>query len=341
MTQSESTLTSLPPVVCWVGLDWADRQHWASVRTVRDQPGERMAVGAKPEDLEAFLLKLRAQHPQGRIAVGLEQGRGPVLYALLKYEFLLIYPVNPAASAAYRQAFAVSGAKGDIPDSDLLSEMVSLHANRLRPLEVEESITRQLRLVTEHRRGFIEERNALMSRLGEALKCVYPLALEMAGTQLSEPMALDFLERWPDFKALKKAKAAAVREFYYKHNCRSEELIAARLKAREVAKPLTEDPAWLEAYGLQIEQLVAQLRVLAQSIDRYGARIKELFEQHSEAWIFKDLPGAGPALGPRLAAAFGTMRSNWPSAKELLCFNGVAPVQKQSGNQKVVHFRYA
>ena len=48
-----------------------------------------------------------------------------------------------------------------------------------------------------------------------------------------------------------------------------------------------------------------------------------------------------PALAPRLAAVFGTLQTNFPAASDLLCFSGVAPVRKQSGNQEVVHFRYA
>ena len=59
----------------------------------------------KPEKLDEFFLGLRAQHPQGRIAVGIEQSRGPVLYALMKYDFLALYPVNPRTLADYRRAF--------------------------------------------------------------------------------------------------------------------------------------------------------------------------------------------------------------------------------------------
>jgi transposase len=53
------------------------------------------------------------------------------------------------------------------------------------------------------------------------------------------------------------------------------------------------------------------------------------------------LPGCGPVLAPRLAAAFGTIRANFASADALLCFSGVAPVKKESGQLKVVQFRYA
>ena len=34
-----------------------------------------------------------------KIAVGLEQSRGPLIFALLKYDFLVLYPINPATLA--------------------------------------------------------------------------------------------------------------------------------------------------------------------------------------------------------------------------------------------------
>lgn len=311
------------------------------VRTTPRGPSQRFFVEQKPEALDEFFLNLRAQHPQGRIAVAIEQSRGPALYALLKYDFLVIYPVNPRSLADYRRAFNVSGAKDDPRDGDLLAEMVSLHADRLRALETEEPVTRQLRLLTEHRRDFVGDRTQTSNRLTATLKCYYPLALEIVGETLTEKMGLEFLRRWPNLAALQKAKPAVLRAFFHQHNSRSEEKIAARLAAIAKAKPLTDDPALVQPLQFQAARLVAQLRTLAQTIDAYDEQIKITFAQHSDARLFEGLPGAGAALAPRLAAAFGTKRANFASPADLLCFSGVAPVQKQSGNQKVIHFRYA
>jgi len=322
-------------------MDWADQKHCLAVRTSPNRAGRLLFVEQKPEALDEFFLNLRAQQPQGRIAVAIEQKRGPALYALLKYDFLQIYPINPRSLSDYRRAFYGSGSKDDPRDADLLAEMVAVHADRLRPLEAEEPITRQLRLLTEHRRDFVADRTLASNRLGATLKCYYPLALELVGESLSQPMGLDFLERWPNLAALKKAKPGVLRAFFISHNSRSEEKMAARLEAIKQAKPLTEDPALIEPFQLQAQRLVAQLRALSQTIDQYDERISKVFAQHSEGWLFRDLPGAGPVLAPRLAAAFGTLRGNFSSAEDMLCFSGVAPVKKQSGNQSTVHFRYA
>ena len=58
-------------------------------------------------------------------------------------------------------------------------------------------------------------------------------------------------------------------------------------------------------------------------------------------FLFGDLPGAGPALAPRLLAAFGTDRERFQSAGELQTLSGVAPVTKKSGRRRIVHRRWA
>ena len=329
------------PIVCWVGLDWADKKHCLVVHTGAGAAPRRSLVDHTPEALDACIMQLHAEHPQGRIAVAIEQSRGPVLYALMKYDFLALYPVNPRCLADYRRAFKISGAKDDPLDAGLLAELVYLHADRLRCLAVEDVPTRQLRLLVEARRGFVEDRTGLSNRLGANLKCYYPVALEMVGEDLATSMALEFLRRWPNLAKLKAAKAGTLRGFFYKHNSRSEDRITQRLDALVRAKPLTEDPALIEPLQLQMERLVQQLRTLNQTIEEYDLRIKNVFGQHADAWLFKALPGCGPALAPRLAAAFGTIRANFQSAQDLLCFSGVAPVKKESGGQKIVQFRYA
>ncbi len=329
------------PIVCWVGLDWADKNHCLVVRTRVGGAPQQTLVEHKPEALDAWFLQLHQEHSGGRIAVAIEQSRGPVLYALMKYDFLAIYPVNPRCLADYRRAFKISGTKDDPLDADLLCELVSLHPERLRPLALEDIPTRQLRLLVEARRGFVHDSTGFTNRLRATLKCYYPLALDLVGEDLTTPMALDLLRRWPNLAKLQAAKAGVLRAFFYAHNSRSEDRIQERLEALRQAKPLTEDPALIAPLQLQMEQLVQQLRTLQKAIATYDERIKVVFAQHSEAWLFKELPGAGPALAPRLAAAFGTIRANFASSQDLLCFSGVAPVRKQSGGRELIQFRYA
>ena len=57
--------------------------------------------------------------------------------------------------------------------------------------------------------------------------------------------------------------------------------------------------------------------------------------------MFAALPGAGPALSPRLLVAFGTDRSRYAAAGNLHSFSGVGPVTRSSGKTRVVYARCA
>lgn len=338
---NESQTQNILPITAWIGLDWADRKHCLVFHQLESARRQTLSVEQKPEALEELLLDLRRQQPSGCIGVCVEQSRGPLIYALMKYEFLVIYPVNPRSLADFRRVFALSGAKSDPQDAALLCELGRLHHERLRPLQVEDGSTRKLRLLVEARRGFVEQNTACLNQLRAVLKGYYPLALDLFGEQLDSGMAREFLRRWPNLARLKAVRPAALRAFFYAHNSRSEERIGQRLQAIKDAVPLTEDQALVGALQLQACALVQQIGTLQKVLQEYEQQIKVAFEDHSEAWLFRELPGAGPALAPRLAAAFGTQRTNWPEALHLLCLSGVAPVRKQSGNQEVVQFRYA
>jgi hypothetical protein len=59
-----------------------------------------------------------------------------------------------------------------------------------------------------------------------------------------------------------------------------------------------------------------------------------------EAALFRELPGAGKGLAPRLAAAFGTDRSHWTDAESVGRYIGVLPVLERSGGRQWVHWRW-
>ena len=56
------------------------------------------------------------------------------------------------------------------------------------------------------------------------------------------------------------------------------------------------------------------LKPLHQAIARLDQAIEQAMDQHPDAPIFRSLPGAGPALAPRLLVAFGTHRDRFESA---------------------------
>lgn len=334
------TPTPHPEVVAWVGLDWADQGHEIRLQAAGSEVSESFQVEQKAEALHAWVAQLRARFPQGKIALTLEQSRGAVIYALMNYDFLLLYPLPPQTLARYRQAFANSGAKSDRRDADLLLELVRTHSDRLRAWHPDDALTRQLRLLVEYRRKTVADRTRLTNRLTDLLKTYFPQALEWAG-DLRRLAACEFLAAWPTLQAVQRVRRSDLRRFYHHHRRLSTAERDQLFDQINQARPLTQDPALIEASALMTQTLVEQLRSVIAALARLDQALEKLFGQHPDQKLFSGLPGAGEALGPRLAAAFGSDRDRYQSAEEIQQFSGVAPVTESSGKMHWVHWRLA
>jgi transposase len=327
-------------VAAWIGLDWADQKHQIAEYTVSTGRMSSYIVNHQPEDLQSWLGELRARYGGARVAVVLEQSRGSLLYALMACDFLDLYPVNPQSMASYRKTFKSSGAKSDVADAEMLSEIVRKHPERFRLLKPDDPDTRTLKLLTEGRRDQVNQVTRLTNKLTGHLKNYYPQALELAG-ELKSRQACEFLEHWTTLDDLKNAKPARLRNFYKKYGRPREEVLDSRIKLIKEAIPITRDPAAILAGVMTVRALVAQIRALIQAIEEFDDQIAQLFQKHPDCSIFDTLPGAGPALAPRLLAAFGADRDRWQSAAEIQMLSGIAPVTFQSGNSKHVNWRLA
>ena len=110
-------------------------------------------------------------------AVALEQSRGPLINALLEYEDVTIYPINPAALANYRGAFAHGGGKSDPVDAALLAQFLEHDRKQLRPLRRDEPLTRELAELVRQRRHLVDLRTPLANELSAVLKAYFPSVL--------------------------------------------------------------------------------------------------------------------------------------------------------------------
>lgn len=345
--QNIMNTTSTPPTpaseyAALVGLDWGDEEHALSLCAAASTDIERRTLQQTPEALADWANGLRSRFPNGKIAVAVEQARGALLAGLTQYEHIVPFPINPKTSARFREALYPSRSKNDGMDADLLLELLSKHRDHLRPWQPDTVATRQLALLTEQRRQFVDQRTALTNQLQSHLKGIFPQALQFLGEDLGCRMATDFLAKWPTLQALQTIKAAKLRQFYCGHNSRSEELITQRSELLKKAVPLTTDPALLAAHSLAIQTLAAQLAALRPFIEKYDKDIAEVFASHPDAPIFESLPGAGAALAPRLLASLGTDRRRFREAVAVSCYTGIAPVTEQSGkNQYWVHIRWS
>jgi transposase len=325
--------------VATLGLDWADKKHDVWIQPAEGGQPEHRVIEQTPEALHQWVAQMRARFPTGRIAMALETSRGPVIAALGGYDFIVLFPINPAMLCSYGQAFCVSGAKDDRTDAMLLEEYVRLHRAKLVPLEADSELTRKLARLVENRRGLVDERTRLVNQMHSLVKTYYPL-VEVLFEDMTLPLVTHFLLKWPELASLQKAGTATLRKFFYGHHCRSEKTMGERLQAIQKAQPLTHDPALIEPSVLQTEALAGMLQVLHQSINEWETLIEKTTDLHPEAALFRSFPCAGPALAPRLWVAFGTNRARFESAQEVQQFYGIAPVRKQSGQSQVIQMRY-
>ena len=75
---------------------------------------------------------LRKRFNEGAIAICTGQKRGSLIYALCKYDFFVLHPVNPQTVAKYRRVFAPSRAKADPTDAHILVELLIKHPDKLQ-----------------------------------------------------------------------------------------------------------------------------------------------------------------------------------------------------------------
>jgi hypothetical protein len=73
-----------------LGIDWADAKHDLCLIQAATSKKEFRTLKHTPAALEDFFLSLRQRFAGQPIAVAVEQARGPLLFALLKYDFLTL-----------------------------------------------------------------------------------------------------------------------------------------------------------------------------------------------------------------------------------------------------------
>ena len=325
----------------FIAIDWADEKHVFSLQVAGQTTKEVGTLEQKPEVIGPWVAKLRERFGGRPVAVGVEQSRGALIHALLSYDFLVLYPIHPTTVARFRAAFKSSGAKNDPLDTDHILEILTKHLDLLKPLRPDTEQTRLLARLVEDRRKAVDLRTGHVQALLASLKEYFPQAIELCNDNLASRLATDFVAKWPTLEAFQQAKPSALKKFYYGHNIRSPEVIEKVLSLATTAQALTTDSAIVES-GRRLTQLHAQvIQTLNPRIADYDERIREIFEAHPEAKIFTHLPGAGPALAPRLVAFFGTDRSRFETAQNAQSFCGIAPVTKSSGRSSVVHCRIA
>jgi transposase len=322
-----------------VGIDWSDRKHDFCLQAAGSPQREFGVLAHVPEAIARWATGLYSRFG-GPIAVCLEITKGPLVHALQRHPFIVLFPVNPATLAKYREAFVPSHAKDDPTDAEIALELLLHHREKLQTLQPQSADMRTLATLVEQRRHLVGDKTRITNRLCSTLKEYFPQALDWFEDR-DTVLFCDFLQRWPSLKHVKRARQASLRSFFSAHNLRRARLVEERLHGIRSATALIDDAAVIGPHQLLVQALVAQLRVTLQAIDRFDAEITNVAKRLPDYALFAALPGAGSILAPRLLVAFGEQRERYGNAAQLQQYAGVAPVLERSGNKSWVHWRLA
>ena len=324
----------------FVGIDWADKKHDICLVVPGSEKREFSVIEHRPAAIKNWALELRKRFGGAPVAVCVELTQGPIVSALLEYDFFVLFPVNPATLAGYRRAFKTSRAKDDPTDAEVAVDILTRHRDKLTRLRQERPAMRMLRRLVAGRRDLVQDRVRLTNRITYLLKEYFPQVLQWFRDKETAVFA-DFVERWPTLKAAQRARPETLTAFFHAHSVRRPALIQRRLEAIRSEQPLTSDPAVIEPARLMVEALLPQLRTLRLAIAKVDAEIASLSESLPDHKLFAALPETGRVFSARLLAGFGEQRDRFPNAAAFQMHAGIAPVTERSGNKHWVHWRWA
>lgn len=226
-----------PQLVVCIGIDWADQTHAYHLTDFNGQPVAG-TVHQQPGQIKELFNTWRQQFVDATFCVAIEQSKGPLINILLDFPDVQIYPINPAALANYRKAFAHGGGKNDPSDAQLLFQYLVNYRDQLRPLRSDDPLTKELTSLAEDRRRLVDQRASLSNELRAVLKLYFPVVLELQAAKLYAEFLIRFLRKYPTLTQAQKAGANKLRKFFY--GVGAERTAESRVQMILDAMPLTQ-----------------------------------------------------------------------------------------------------
>src|SRR5215470_4725252 len=203
------TPTSHNTFAAFIGIDWADAKHDLCLQAAGSAKREYFQLEHTPEAIDAWVTTLRTRFNSQPVAICLELNKGPLVSALRKYDFLVLFPINPLTLARYREAFTPSRAKDDPTDAALQLELLLTHRDKLQPLQPQSPAMRALAQLVEHRRRVVGDTVRITNRLTSALKNYFPQVLHWF-QEKDTRIFCDFLRRWSTLKTAQLARRSTL-----------------------------------------------------------------------------------------------------------------------------------
>lgn len=327
-----------PKFSAYIGIDWADSKHDIYLQAANESKRTLSVIEHQVDKIDDWVQSLRKKY-KAPIAVSVELSKGPIIYALQKYDCFVIFPIHPATLATYRHAFKTSRAKNDPGDAELALDMLIRYPERFKAIVPQSVEMRTLSTLVEARRDLVDDKTRLTNRLRTVLKQYYPQILEWFD-RIDTHLFCDFVTHWPTLLQARRARQSTLTRFFREHHMQFKQVLERRLIAIKNTIPLTNDNAVIIPNRMKALILVEQLRLIFDAIEQFDNEIDHIAKEHDDYSLFHSLPGAGSNLTPRLMVAFGEQRERYHNAAELQQYAGVAPVTEQSGKKRWIHWRW-
>jgi hypothetical protein len=85
-------MNTLSEYAAIIGLDWADKKHDVCLKLSNNDELEFSTLPHSAEAIDAWAMALHKRFSGQSIAVCIESRKVPLIYALLKYDFLVLFP---------------------------------------------------------------------------------------------------------------------------------------------------------------------------------------------------------------------------------------------------------
>jgi transposase len=326
------------------GIDWAEDHH--DIALV-DRDGGLVARLRVSDDAAglARLLDLLAEKGDSAgdpVPVAIETPRG-LLVACLRAAGRKVYPVNPMATARYRDRHSMAGRKSDHGDAVVLANVLRTDLHAHRPLPADSELAQAVAVLARAQQDAVWDRVAAHNKLRSHLREYFPgflAAFAAAKGGIMRPEARAILAAAPTPEAAAKLTLAQLRALLRKAGrSRGIDAEAQRLRGAFRQEQMRQLPLVEQAMGRQSLALLRQLDAACQSADDLEQAVVGAFNQHPDAGIITSFPGIGALTGARVLAEIGDDRSRFQDARGLKAYAGAAPVTRASGKSRSVTHR--
>lgn len=324
----------------YLGIDWSRYKHDAVFMNDAGASLVELVIG---HDLEGFARLTNTCKKLGvrpaECVVGLETAHNLLVDFLWDHGYERVYVVPPRTVKSSRTRYRQSGARSDLSDAFVVADMLRTDRGRLQPWFPDSALTRQIRAKISLSMYLTRDIVRTSNRLREVLWRYYPGATTVF-SDLKCNIALAFLQAYPTPQAAVELSFETFQAFARAHRYPQPKRLT-RCYARLQALHPEPSAATVSAYAQETPLLARLLETMVRAKKQVLGEVKELFNQHPDAPIFRSLPGAGALLAPALLAKFGDDRRRFPNPSSLQALAGTCPVTKSSGKWKVVHYRFA